>query len=170
MMELGAMQCKPVNPQCEQCPLCQYCQAYKLNVVELLPVKQGKTAVRNRYFHYLYITDGQQLLLNKRGEKDIWQGLYEFPLIETKTSISTEELFELPQFKALIPGKFTLLETSSTKKHILSHQHIYGNCLVIRPHQWHTTLPYLYAQRTEFEQYPIPRLMEKLIALLQNRP
>ncbi len=55
IMEFGAMYCTPKNPDCENCPLKEFCKAYKLNVVELLPIKQGKTKVTNRYFNYFFI-------------------------------------------------------------------------------------------------------------------
>ena len=55
IMELGALQCVPQNPDCEACPLKERCAAYGTGDVQTYPVKQKKTKTRDRYFHYLYI-------------------------------------------------------------------------------------------------------------------
>ena len=55
MMELGALQCVPQNPDCEACPLKGRCAAYGAGEVQAYPVKRAKARTRDRYFHYLYI-------------------------------------------------------------------------------------------------------------------
>lgn len=83
IMELGALQCVPQNPDCGVCPLKDKCMAFASGNVQAYPVKQNKTKTRDRYFHYLYIIYKEQTWMNRRTGKDIWTGLYEFPLIET---------------------------------------------------------------------------------------
>ncbi len=48
IMEFGAIQCKPVSPDCSVCPLNTMCFAYSKKSVSKLPVKAKKTKVRNR--------------------------------------------------------------------------------------------------------------------------
>ena len=55
MMELGALQCVPRNPDCGICPLKDHCAAFALGKVDLYPVKQSLKKSRNRYLHYFYI-------------------------------------------------------------------------------------------------------------------
>lgn len=122
IMEFGAMQCKPVSPDCSVCPLAVGCFAFKNNVVDVLPVKEKKTKVRTRYFHYIVIEDKNHFYIKKRETKDIWQGLHDFPLIETE-----KELKEAQAKKHLSAGKYgTPAYVSDTMKHLLSHQHIYA--------------------------------------------
>lgn len=84
IMEFGALQCVPKNPNCTDCVLNNSCAALQHKKVDQLPVKSKKTKVRNRYFNYLVFEDPQSnTLLRKRTEKGIWHNLYEFPVIET---------------------------------------------------------------------------------------
>lgn len=92
IMELGALQCVPQNPDCEACPLKERCAAYGTGDVQTYPVKQKKTKTRDRYFHYLYIIYKGKTWLARRKGKDIWEGLYEFPLIETDKAMDFAEL------------------------------------------------------------------------------
>ncbi|MBL4704506.1 MAG: A/G-specific adenine glycosylase, partial [Flavobacteriales bacterium] len=82
IMEFGALQCKPKSPDCSQCPFQSSCVAYAKDKVGLLPIKEKKLKQRNRFFDYFLFLDNQQTILQQRTQKDIWQQLYEFPMIE----------------------------------------------------------------------------------------
>jgi len=86
MMDFGALQCTPQNPDCAGCPLLPTCNAYKTGRVELLPVKKPATAVQERRFNYIYVRFEGETAIRKRGKGDIWQGLYEpltsLPVVE----------------------------------------------------------------------------------------
>ncbi|MDR1380160.1 MAG: A/G-specific adenine glycosylase [Tannerella sp.] len=90
IMEFGALQCVPQNPDCSRCPLSAGCLAHASGNPQQYPVKQNRTKSRNRYLHYFFITCGSHTYLHHRTEKDIWQGLYEFPLIETDAPANPE--------------------------------------------------------------------------------
>src|SRR6185295_17174001 len=83
IMEFGAIQCKPVNPDCFSCHLKMDCYAFKNKRVNQFPVKSKTQKVRERFFYYLFIRWKNKIFLHKRTGKDIWKNLYEFPLIET---------------------------------------------------------------------------------------
>ena len=83
MMDFGALQCTPQNPDCAACPLLSTCNAYKTGRVDLLPVKKPATAVQERRFNYIYVRCNGYTAIRKRGKGDIWQGLYE-PLVMTQ--------------------------------------------------------------------------------------
>ncbi|WP_085535942.1 A/G-specific adenine glycosylase [Massilibacteroides vaginae] len=124
IMEFGALQCVPRNPDCVSCIFSDNCLAYAQNKVSLLPFKQGKTKVRTRYFHYFHIIEGNKTYLHKRPSGDIWQGLYEFPLIETSVQMDFAELEQSQSFRELFSGSegIEIGYTLSGIKHILSHQ------------------------------------------------
>ena len=90
MMDFGALQCTPQNPDCAACPLLSSCNAYKTGRTELLPVKKPATAVQERHFNYIYIRCNGYTAIRRRGPGDIWQGLYE-PLVETSTKPAHEK-------------------------------------------------------------------------------
>ena len=84
IMEFGALQCVPKNPNCAGCVFNESCVALQKKKVDQLPLKSKKLKVRNRYFNYLVVNDeNEHTIIRKRSEKGIWHNLYEFPLIET---------------------------------------------------------------------------------------
>ncbi len=88
IMEFGALQCVPKNPNCSICPFNESCAALQKNKIDQLPVKTKKVKVKNRFLNYIIFEDEKkQTLIKKRIEKDIWQNLFEFPLIETQETI-----------------------------------------------------------------------------------
>jgi len=127
LMEFGAMQCTPKNPHCHQCPLQWSCVAYRDQKVNELPVKTKITKITNRYFHYLVFEDPQRkILLEKRTEKGIWHNLYQFPLIETPSPISWEDLQQ--KITSIWPSETinSIVEINKTTiLHKLSHQNLY---------------------------------------------
>lgn len=84
IMEFGALQCVPKNPDCSVCVFNESCMALQKKKVTVLPVKSKKLKVTNRFFNYLILEDVLgNTLIQKRTSKGIWHNLYEFPLLET---------------------------------------------------------------------------------------
>lgn len=86
IMDLGALVCTPRNPLCISCPFQKTCQAKKLGLIKELPKRDPKRLKKSRYFHFLVIQQKDYFLMQERTEKDIWKGLFQFPLIETKSA------------------------------------------------------------------------------------
>lgn len=82
IMDFGATVCTPSNPKCESCPLQSNCEAYLKEQTGYIPVKSKRQKRRKRYFHYLLIRNGDEIGIQKRVSKDIWEGLYQLPLVE----------------------------------------------------------------------------------------
>ena len=127
VMDFGALQCTPAQPGCADCPLASRCLALAAGTVAERPVKQSKTKVRDRWFNYLHVTCGDRTLLRRRGEGDIWQGLYEFPMIETDRAADFSELTDSEEFRTLLDGvEWRLLRSVAMPKHQLSHQTLHA--------------------------------------------
>ena len=97
MMDFGSMYCKPVGCDCVNCIFRQECMAYRDGVVAELPVHPRTARVKERYFYYFDIRWGSKkpsIVVQQRGEGDIWQGLYELPLYESERPIVGSELEE----------------------------------------------------------------------------
>lgn len=92
IMDFGAIQCVPKNPTCTVCPFIDVCFAFENTKINDLPVKLSKTKVTNRYFDYV-IEKGKDntFKINKREDKGIWQGLYEFPVLESNKPLDLVE-------------------------------------------------------------------------------
>lgn len=161
VMELGATVCLPQNPHCENCPLNESCAALAENKVSQLPIKSKKVKVTQRYFHFFEISDGMNYLMVKRQKKDVWEGLFTFPLIETMESewITNDScLVEFP------------FKKSHEMKHILTHQrlHIHFWRTRVNSNQLHSLSENLGAKiyKAEYlDQLPLPRPMEKYLDL-----
>jgi len=130
IMEFGALHCTPKNPQCDTCPLQTQCYAYKYNLQTLLPRKEKKTVKRNRYFNYLLFKKGNNFLLKARKDKDIWQGMYEFYLLED-TKLATVEDLLTKNFKSSFIKSFIITKECTEVRHVLSHQNIFSKAWCI---------------------------------------
>lgn len=124
IMEFGALQCKPKSPKCELCPLALHCFALQHQQINNLPVKLKKGKVRERWFNYFIATQGETILMKQRKPGDIWQKLYDFPLIETNQPFQNEYPDFIHEVKAQF-GNDVIIRPVSQKKHLLSHQIIY---------------------------------------------
>lgn len=163
IMEFGALQCVPVSPDCNNCPASGLCLAHANNTVSRYPRKQGKTKTRNRYFHYFDIQQGEYTYIRKRTGKDIWQNLYEFPLIETTAPTDISEIKENALFKDLFEGTtIELIRLTASTKHILSHQIIYASFYQIT---LSGNLPDGYEKIAieDIDKYPVSRLVHKYL-------
>jgi A/G-specific adenine glycosylase len=126
IMEFGAIQCVPKNPNCTLCIFNSSCAALQKNKIGQLPFKSKKIKVANRFFNYLVFHDQENAtILRKRVENGIWHNLYEFPVIETNKLVDFETI------KLEIENKFKQYSIDSISIfnekpiiHKLSHQHL----------------------------------------------
>lgn len=128
IMEFGALQCVPKNPDCDICVFNDSCAALQKKKVNALPVKLKKTKVTNRFFNYLILEDTLgNTLIQKRTAKGIWHNLYEFLLLETQEIANFD--FVANEVRETILASYTILGidecAETTIIHKLSHQHLH---------------------------------------------
>ncbi|MDX6181407.1 A/G-specific adenine glycosylase [Flavobacterium sp. Fl-77] len=128
IMEFGALQCVPKNPDCTTCVFNTSCAALQKKKVNVLPFKSKKLKVTNRFFNYLILEDILgNTLIQKRTAKGIWHNLYEFPLLETSTIADFEFVSNAVQNDFF--GQYTIISieecSDATVLHKLSHQHLH---------------------------------------------
>ena len=100
IMEFGAIQCKPKNPDCNICPLNNSCVALQKEIISVLPVKLKKTKVTKKHINFLVlISEDKHTVFEKRTAKGIWQNLYQFPLIESTSELNSETFKSHPLIK-----------------------------------------------------------------------
>jgi A/G-specific adenine glycosylase len=160
IMEFGALQCTPKKPNCEDCPYLLECFAYKNELINELPKKEKKIKQRNRYFNYLVIINSDSIYLNERKEKDIWQGLFDFPVFETKEPLTSFPLLE----KEFSNIGLTLKNQSTEYKHILSHQKIYATFWLVSSNKTkNIDSKFVKIPLKEINNYPIPKLIDNYL-------
>ncbi|AZJ33096.1 A/G-specific DNA-adenine glycosylase [Tenacibaculum mesophilum] len=161
IMDFGAMHCKPQNPLCNKCPLANGCVALAKNQIKELPVKEKKTKIKKRYFNYLVpITEENKTVLEERKGKGIWQGLYQFPLVETQKKTSEEELVKNKQFTMLFPEETTIsLFNTEDIIHKLSHQHLITKFWIVKTRKVNEQM----MDWAVVKKYPVPVLIDKFL-------
>lgn len=134
IMDFGALHCKPQNPLCAECPLEESCVAFEKKLAKELPIKEKKTKIKHRFFNYLVVvTDVNTTILEERTGKGIWQGLYQFPLIETQKPIDEKALMMTKEFINLFPSETTVsLFNTEDIIHKLSHQHLHTKFWIVK--------------------------------------
>ncbi|WP_108867634.1 A/G-specific adenine glycosylase [Aquimarina aquimarini] len=166
IMEFGALQCKPQSPYCIVCPIQDSCDALKEGRVQLLPVKIKKLKIKKRYFNYLvFCTENQKTIVQQRKGKGIWEGLYEFPLIEGEgvdhATIDSDDIF-----KEMVKGKRYEITPFYDKPivHKLSHQHLHTQLYIVKVEE---SPSIIHNQKlidcTDIHGYPVPILLGKFI-------
>ncbi|MGQ1945963.1 A/G-specific adenine glycosylase [Geofilum sp. OHC36d9] len=122
IMDLGATICLPTSPKCSDCPLYLNCQAAHNGQTINLPVKSKKTKRTRRFFNYLIILTGQEVYLTLRQSGDIWQDMYQFPLIEDT------RLLSIAQLKKRLNWSYDnqrLIKKDQDIRHQLTHQELH---------------------------------------------
>ena len=185
MMDFGAIQCTPQSPKCLLCPLAETCEAMRTNRVAELPVKQKTMKVKTRYLSYMYIRCKGETAIHRRGEGDIWQGLWEpfnasdiaeacaspssaqASLSSTKFSTS---LTKLSSFKKELAADLHLSNVDALQllaqdvKHVLTHRILFADFYLLET-EARPQLPddYIWIKEEEIEDYGIPRLIELML-------
>jgi A/G-specific adenine glycosylase len=161
IMDFGATQCKPQNPLCETCPFANSCIAFNKNQIKELPVKKKKLKVTNRYFNYLVVmTDDQKTVLSERKNKGIWQGLHQFPLIETSMNIDEKAIVSSDEFCDLFVSETTIsLFNRQEIVHKLSHQHLHTKFWIVKV----ASLKEATIHWEEVKKFPVPVLIDNFL-------
>ena len=164
MMEFGALQCTPKNPNCLLCPLQAQCLAFANQTVMQRPVKLQKLKITTRHFNYLVFRMEGNVYLHKRSGNDIWKNLYDFPCIESENPMTVEEVIASEKFQQLIENKsFTIIKTSPTFTHKLTHRTIIAQFIEIKLEEKLLrieTNDLFLARETDLGNFPIPRLID----------
>ncbi|SDD60429.1 A/G-specific DNA-adenine glycosylase [Pricia antarctica] len=168
IMEFGAVQCTPKNPNCMYCPLNDSCVALQKGKVQELPIKINKTKVRRRHFNYLSFRDADgKTLLKQRTGKGIWQHLWEFPLLESKQAIDEDAVIKkLDDFVDAKKVREIIRYNERPIIHKLSHQHLYTVFWIVKTDEVLQNSIRL----SEVEKYPVPVLIAEFLQVLLKKP
>lgn len=132
IMDLGAMICTPRNPRCSECPVRKVCRSSESSaLIELLPIKAKRLAVRDHYMDFFLKIVGEDIIVEERDRRGIWKGLYQFPLIEHQDQFMTPN--EVTKY---LGSEWRLEETKELTPHRLTHR-----LLHIRVHICYGTSP-----------------------------
>lgn len=185
MMDFGAIQCTPQSPKCLLCPLAETCEAMRSNRIAELPVKQKTLKVKTRHLSYIYIRCNGMTAIHRRGEGDIWQGLWEpfnaSDITEATASIASAQASpssakfspssaKLSPFKSELATSLHLSNVDGLQllaqdvKHVLTHRILLADFYLLET-EARPQLPddYIWIKEEEIEDYGIPRLIELML-------
>jgi A/G-specific adenine glycosylase len=134
-----------------------------------LPVRSKKIKQKHRYFHYLIMHSENSILMRQRTGKDIWQQLFEFPLIETRGPMSPGRLMESPSWKQMfIHKQGKPVRVSKMMRHILTHQVIHARFyhLDYFPADNSFQSSFQEVPLSEIGKFPVPKLIENYLEIL----
>ena len=185
MMDFGAIQCTPQSPKCLLCPLAETCEAMRSNRIAELPVKQKTLKVKTRHLSYIYIRCNGMTAIHRRGEGDIWQGLWEpfnaSDITEATAAIASAQASpssakfspssaKLSPFKSELAASLHLSNVDGLQllaqdvKHVLTHRILLADFYLLET-EARPQLPddYIWIKEEEIEDYGIPRLIELML-------
>ena len=162
LMDFGATVCKPQSPLCTACPLRKTCQAHAQELVDRLPIKAPPKPKKKRWFNYFVPTWKGKIPVRLRTGADIWSGLWEPPLIESKKAQQLETLIKQVQvdYPASWPRSVNRYATHSYKQ-LLSHQELQGSFITVEL----TSKPALgpdfrWVNRRQLSELPFPKMIQ----------
>ncbi|MBQ9714235.1 MAG: A/G-specific adenine glycosylase [Clostridia bacterium] len=142
LFELGALICKPQNPDCAACPLRDLCRAYAHGTQAEYPVLPKKAAKRQENV-YAFLIETPQGICIRRREEGVLRGMNEIPSVivadsgETAENILNE--WGMYEFKEVKRQKYT---------HIFTH---------IR---WDITCVWVRTEYAPFDAYTLEEIEE----------
>lgn len=152
IMNFGALNCVPRQPDCQKCPANMDCKAYLLDKVEQLPVKSGSQSKKKRWIYFgVYVEDGQIAMMQNHGS-NIWKNLYMFPVIGENYDFSS---YEKSKIKRKVPDIPLLDEIEWILSHRRMKIHFYH--LRKRPIDWEQKEGIIMVESKNLENFAVPR-------------
>jgi A/G-specific adenine glycosylase len=94
IMELGALVCRPKNPECTVCPLAELCLANQHKTTAEFPKRIATRKIPHRHLVYGVVLKKGKMLVLQRPEAGFLGGLWEFPAIAASLGQITAQTVE----------------------------------------------------------------------------
>ena len=167
IMDFGATLCTPKLPKCKNCPFKEDCSALKNKRIDRLPIKSKKLVKKERHFHYLILNYKNQIWLNKRTHKDIWQNLYEFPMIEFSEKKDQNLVkSDLKWQKILGNIDFSITKISKPYKQTLTHRKVIATFWELELREIIEGNGFIQIDKNNLKQFAFPKV---IIQYLQDK-
>ncbi len=171
MMELGAMVCTSQLPKCNLCPLLSECRSFKKGEQELIP--ESKKVTLNEITAVIaLIKKNNKYLIQKRPEKGLLAGLWEFPGGKLENSDNSlqqaleRELMEELGQTCLIKEEFCRVRHYYTTNKV----NLVAFNAVLAVDRFKPGLNQRWASRQDLLKYPMPSGSAKIVMKLLGKP
>ena len=170
VMELGARVCSPKNPNCGKCPISFSCKAFASGNPELYPTPIKKTKPPHYTIVAGIVWRGEKFYIQKRGEKGMLAGLWEFPGGKVKKGESLQDAL-CREIKEECGAKPKILKKIGAIKHTYTHfsitfhgYHCEENITPLNDIENSTWI-----EPTQISEFPFPKANHKLFSLLDEQ-
>ncbi|MYL82912.1 A/G-specific adenine glycosylase [Desulfovibrio aerotolerans] len=129
LMELGALLCRPKNPDCPGCPVAAVCQARHLDIVADRPVLSKTPDITPLLVATGVLVHAGKVFIQKRLPKGAWANMWEFPGGriedgETAQAAIVREFAEETAFTVDVAAKLAVIRHGYTTYRVTLHCHL----------------------------------------------
>ena len=175
IMDFGATVCTPSNPSCVACNLSSKCVAFNINQVNQLPVKLKRITKKKRYFDFFCFKFNGAWMLQQRGEGDVWNGLFQFYLIEQDRLpvFSAAYLESVLMHQLALPKKqWNYIGAGSQPqvfKQLLTHQTIEARFICVELSKMPKMLQNaLWVKSKQFSKFAFPKIINDFLVTFHH--
>jgi A/G-specific adenine glycosylase len=93
IMELGALVCRPKQPDCTHCPLAGPCRANRHDTIADYPKREASRKIPHRHIAIGVIRKKGKMLVVQRQMEGFLGGLWEFPAVPADNSLADKQRF-----------------------------------------------------------------------------
>ena len=166
LMELGALVCTPQNPDCQSCPVAGFCLAKERGLTGEIPFKSPPRERRRAAHFVLVVRFRAKFLLVRRERPGLLSGMWEFPVLETRRLIHSNQKIK-QHVQALTGAAVSKLTFGPELQHIYSHIHLRYQPVLAEleqaPRATLTDQKAVWCRAEEFERYAIHRAHHKVL-------
>jgi A/G-specific adenine glycosylase len=160
IMDFGAVVCKPL-PDCDHCFFNRHCKAYGSGRQDLLPIKEKRTKIRERWLNYFVLRDRSRVLMRQRTANDIWQQLFEFLLIETPEAVPPKKMARIFEKQY---GPYISFIPSSASSQRLTHQHVHFSFYEVGWAGKEVPPGFFWVKIADLDKYAFPKSLQHYVA------
>jgi A/G-specific adenine glycosylase len=171
MMELGALVCAPLRPACNRCPLAPECAAVATGSPERFPERKKLPRIPHYHVAVGVTVRGGRILVQRRAERGLLGGLWEFPGGKVESGETPEAALER-EFAEELSLAVRVVRSLARVKHAYSHFRVTLHPFVCtvraaRPkprmgQEWR------WVTAEELALLPCPKANKKIFALLEG--
>ncbi|MDP6490873.1 MAG: A/G-specific adenine glycosylase [Kiritimatiellia bacterium] len=173
IMELGALVCKPRNPNCAHCPLRRRCVARAEGLTATIPVRPSRKPVPHIDVAACVIRRGNRLLIARRRPDQMLGGLWEFPGGKQEPDETLEQT-AIREIAEEIGIEIRVVRKLGAIKHAFSHFKMTLHVFECRPQRGRARAVTVDAVKwvgiDELNAYPFPAADQKIIRWLTAPP
>jgi A/G-specific adenine glycosylase len=170
LMELGALVCTPLSPQCTACPLTRFCVAHREGTVAQYPRRAASRPVPEVETAVGVVLKHGRLLITQRPANGLLGGLWEFPggklrenerpedacVREIKEEVNLDVFIERP-----------IAQVRHAYSHFRIHMHVFVCRFVAGRVRLRGPVDHRWIRLNEIDRFAFPKANHKFIPLLK---